>query len=336
MSNSSTVSASTLLSSSTAPVYKSSTVDKPDNLSYDLGNLCGFDNSPLDSTRFASDRNSYVTELGRENVQLLLNRIFSLPSEPIIGEPGRLVRLPPPSTPLPRAKPLPKPKEPTKWEKFAAAKGITKQKKGRMEWDENKEVYAPRWGFNRANNDSDQVIIEHKEGDDPNTDPWTRMRQEKKARIEKNEKQHNRNLSAASGNRLPGTIDLASAFPSKEKKTHSDKKRAKMEEKPAKKDHHVELALKVAQRSTASMGKFDSVRRGEKAVKISAGDAVHQQADVKAEKARSLNMLNKILGKSETDGERVNLNKAASVGQQANEISNKKKKEIGKKRKRNE
>lgn len=44
---------------------------------------------------------------------------------------GRIAQLPPPSTPLPRAKPLPKPREPTKWEAFAQRKGIVKRKRGK-------------------------------------------------------------------------------------------------------------------------------------------------------------------------------------------------------------
>jgi hypothetical protein len=44
---------------------------------------------------------------------------------------GRVAFLPEPQTPVPREKPLPAQKEKTKWEKFAAEKGIVKRKKSR-------------------------------------------------------------------------------------------------------------------------------------------------------------------------------------------------------------
>lgn len=61
-----------------------------------------------------------------------------------------------------RKKKVPKEKEPTKWEKFAKIKGITKKKKSRLVYDEEKKEYLPRWGYKRANNDNDEWVIEDK------------------------------------------------------------------------------------------------------------------------------------------------------------------------------
>jgi len=59
--------------------------------------------------------------------------------------------LPSIETPLPRAKPLPKPKAPTKWEQFAAAKGIQKKRREKKIWDEEKQEWVDRWGRGAKN-----------------------------------------------------------------------------------------------------------------------------------------------------------------------------------------
>ena len=60
-------------------------------------------------------------KLTRDNTQLLFNHLFSLPSS--VVEKVKCVQLPAPTTRIPREKPLPKPKLPTKWEAFAKSKG---------------------------------------------------------------------------------------------------------------------------------------------------------------------------------------------------------------------
>ncbi len=68
--------------------------------------------------------------------------------------------LPDPITALPRAKPLPKPREPTKWELFAQRKGITKRKRSKEVWDEEAGEYKRRFGYKRAGDESEVPIIE--------------------------------------------------------------------------------------------------------------------------------------------------------------------------------
>lgn len=93
-----------------------------------------------------------------------------------------------------RAKPVPQPKPETKWEKFAKEKGITKKKRSRMVYDEEKEEYRPRWGYKRAKAGiEEQAIVEVKAGDDPNVDPWTKAKLAKKERVQKNLKQQQKN-----------------------------------------------------------------------------------------------------------------------------------------------
>ena len=47
---------------------------------------------------------------------------------------------------------MPKPKVPTRWETFAAKKGITgKQRAGKMVYDEERGEWVPKWGYKGAN-----------------------------------------------------------------------------------------------------------------------------------------------------------------------------------------
>ena len=91
----------------------------------------------------------HLQNLARDGIQVLIGNIFSLP---ITKSPaGPLAQLPSSVYQLPRAKPLPKPKTPTKWERFAAAKGISHRKRDRKEWDEERQEWVDRWGWKGAN-----------------------------------------------------------------------------------------------------------------------------------------------------------------------------------------
>jgi len=69
--------------------------------------------------------------------------------------------LPPPVYQLPRAKLLPKPKPPTKWESFAAAKGIQKKVREKKIWDEEQQDWVNRWGKGGKNRElEDQWLHE--------------------------------------------------------------------------------------------------------------------------------------------------------------------------------
>jgi len=84
----------------------------------DLGNLSAYDPSPLNPEDFTPlNRGAKCLELATAMTQALVSQLFALPSEAVQG--GRLAHLPPPSTALPREKPIPKPKPLTKWQKFA-------------------------------------------------------------------------------------------------------------------------------------------------------------------------------------------------------------------------
>lgn len=114
-----------------------------------------------------------ILKLARENVQLLVNNIFS--QETRREAHAILAVLPDASTRLPREKKvrvevfpfepartaaaqIPKPKPPTRWEKFAMLKGIQNRKRSRMVYDEAHDEYRPRWGYKRANNKEFGII----------------------------------------------------------------------------------------------------------------------------------------------------------------------------------
>ena len=81
-------------------------------LEFDLGNLMACDPSPVDTQALEQDPEAHCLEMATKITQSLVAQLFSLPGQaaPI----GRVVHLPPPTTQLPRQKPLPTPRPPTR------------------------------------------------------------------------------------------------------------------------------------------------------------------------------------------------------------------------------
>lgn len=227
------------------------------HLEYDLGNLMAYDPSPVDAASFQEGTEEACHGMATRIFQALTRQIFALPSE--ADSVGRLAELPPPTAVLPREKPLPKPRAPTKWEVFAQRKGIVKHKRSKMVLDDVTGEYKGRYGYKKANDPSEVPFIEA--GPDEQTgveDPFTRMAREKKDRVKKQERQQVQNLKASvkagGAGALPPTLRLAASLPEYGRG------------KPTKrKDLHPELkaASRQVAGSTASMGKFDKVVKGE-------------------------------------------------------------------------
>lgn len=191
--------------------FKPVTVDKPIPNTFDLGNLATFDPNPLDNTKLNNEeeKEKYLTEVTRDNVQLLINQILSLPLKTTTDTHGSstgqdstmtLVQLPEPTTLLPREKSIPKEKPLTRWQQFALRKGIrSKAKDGKMVYDEEKGEWVPKWGYKGKNKDIDNQWLVELNANTKNTeeeliDPRTLKRAERKKLIKKNELQHKRNL----------------------------------------------------------------------------------------------------------------------------------------------
>ncbi|CAL4972875.1 unnamed protein product [Urochloa decumbens] len=176
----------------------------------DLGNLMAYDPSHHLAAAATSreELRQECLDKGAELAQAVANALFALP--PSEDRDGPIVHLPPPTIRLPREKHLPKPKPPTKWELFAKAKGITKHKKNKREWDEQTQSWKRTYGYDRVNDDKDIPIIDAKATDEPGVDPFALRRQEKKKRVEKQEKNRLENLKkAAKLGALPSHIQLA-------------------------------------------------------------------------------------------------------------------------------
>lgn len=206
-------------------------VSKPDIMEYDIGNLMSFDPTPIAMKQIKKDH-KVLDKIARDNTQLLINKLYAFPSTALTEEVGRMIELPPCTTKLPREKPVPLPKPETKWQKFAKLKGIQNKKRDRMIFDEEQQEFRPRYGYKRANDTKDIWVIEHKEGDDPTIDPFTKMEQEKREKVALNKKQQQSNLRRADGNKkagkrglnIPGAIDLASATQYSQSKDNDNKK----------------------------------------------------------------------------------------------------------------
>merc|ERR1712000_689112 len=253
--------------------------------------------------------NHTVQQRGQAALQILFNEIFRLPVERAPN--GAVVDLPKPTTKFPREKPLPEPKPETRWEKFAKIKGIKNKKQSKWDWDEAKQEWRPRWGYQKANNDMDDWVVEDNKGMsmiDPNYDPFV----EKKERKKKQQRQEEANIARAEATtaknkqikrKLGATISL-------------DAKRPTDFERKARLNDIIETT-NTAQMSTASMGIFDKKlsKLGEKKIAgkrkrfdpliaVNKGD----------EKARSLKIMQRVLTGGANKGDAsVDMNRAVTT-----------------------
>lgn len=100
------------------------------------------------------DKDQYLSDLTRENVQLIVNALWEQPTERV--EECIVAKLPAPSFVLPRSRKCPVPRALTKWEQFALEKGIKKTKKDKKVFDQELDVcitfdlISIRCGFNNV------------------------------------------------------------------------------------------------------------------------------------------------------------------------------------------
>ncbi|XP_041924429.1 ribosome biogenesis regulatory protein homolog [Alosa alosa] len=224
---------------------KSITVQKELDLEFDLGNLLASDKNRVDEREFkTTNKEDFLRSLARDNTQLIINEIWKHPTERV--EDVIVVKLPEPTTALPREKPPPKPKPPTKWEQFAKLKGIQKKKKTNLVWDEEHKEWRRRWGYKRAKDDTKEWVIEVPENADPNEDQFAKRNKAKTERVAKNEFNRLKNIARAQKLPTPGGGLVPTAQQSKAE---------------------LSQALNVAKVSTASVGKFQERLPKEKAPK---------------------------------------------------------------------
>lgn len=149
--------------------FRPITVDKPTPYTFDLGFLLAQDPNPLDipppSNRTRASLNAALTSTARDGAQCLLNQLLTTCPIASDQQNGVLLTLPSRIYTLPRHKPLPTPKAPTKWELFARKKGIGKynkrlgsmggsaesERRKKLVYDEATGEWVPRWGYKGAN-----------------------------------------------------------------------------------------------------------------------------------------------------------------------------------------
>jgi len=269
-----------------APVtqLKPSTVAKHTEPEVDRANLLMIDRDPLEKSGGKKGKNGNLDEavllkLARDNTQYLFNELWTLPHDWV--EQAICAKLPPTTYVLPREKPVPKPREPTKWERFAAEKGIGKNKsRGRKVWDDSSQDWKPRYGYRRANNDSKDWLIEIPDQKDPYKNYFEERSQQKSERTDKYEFQRLRNLrkamSASGGNATP--LAEKNGPPSAKKSAGTPAgagKEGGMREKMAgrkaqAKEVSKELTNRVhyAKKATASIGNFEPNMKGERKPRV--------------------------------------------------------------------
>jgi regulator of ribosome biosynthesis len=169
-------------------------VNKPTPFTFDLGNLLANDPNPVPT---ASDE-ATLTATARDAAQALINQLLSTCQIKSDSEGVHLV-LPSPTMPLPREKPIPAAKEPTKWERFAAKKGIKDKKRdGKLVYDEASGEWVPKWGYKGKNKDGENDwLVEVDEKKEASTgeahDARADSRKERKDRIRRNERKQRNN-----------------------------------------------------------------------------------------------------------------------------------------------
>lgn len=269
------------------------------DLKFDLGNLMAYDAVPVEAATFAGGVEAACQKLATNIFQALTRQLFELPSEP--APVGRIAKLPAPTTVLPREKPVPKPKPPTKWELFAQRKGIVKRKRSALEFDENSQEWKRRYGYKKANDEAAVPIIEAGRHETTGVeDPFTRLSKEKKERVKKQDSQQLANLKNAvkTGGKgaLPATLKLAATLPEHGRGAPTKRKELVPE---------LKNSLRQATGSTASMGKFDKMLKGETAKDRQAAAGKKRKfmavAETGAERAAQGKVVDHILRKNADD-----------------------------------
>jgi len=267
---------------------KPATASREDNLTYDAKHMAAYDIAPV--PKGEADFLHYT----RDSVQLLVNHMFTLPQSRI--EEGMVAELPKEFLfKLPRQKPVPKVKQLTRWEKFMQDKNMTKKKRSRLVYDEATDDWVPRWGYKsvkKTKEAGEQGIYEVKPGEDPNSNPFERMKAEKKLLMARQKLREVRNKVEAAGGKMRASVpDLM--------RNQGGSARGK---------EGLREALKRAQVSTGSRGKFDRTAPNEATNLQEKRSKVNVESRDK-EKERYMKFAGKVLS-----GETVDKDRAAKIG----------------------
>ncbi|XP_043248725.1 ribosome biogenesis regulatory protein homolog [Colletes gigas] len=216
---------------------KSIIVNKDVEVETDVGTLLALDYNTLDIKSLKSQTEQYLQNVTRDNVQILINKIWELPVECI--DDTVVAKLPTPQFVLPRSRQVPKPKPLTKWQQFAKQKGITSKKssKSKLKWDDELQKWIPKFGYKRSKvMEQKEWLVELNNENKAMEDSFSVSKAAKQERISKNELQRLRNIAKAKNVKIPRV-----GLPTKEHFTNSQQ---------------LSQAITIARASTASVGKF--------------------------------------------------------------------------------
>jgi regulator of ribosome biosynthesis len=179
------------------------TVTKPIPYTFDLGNLVVNDANPLPT----SSSREELLSASRDCAQAIINQLLTT-CEIVSTQDGVQINLPSPSTLLPREKAIPKEKEPTKWERFAAKKGIkTKKREGKLVYDEASGEWVPKYGYKGANKAGENDwLVEVDAVKEKSTGEAGDARREKRAERMERMKRQDRKMRANQKRAGKGTI----------------------------------------------------------------------------------------------------------------------------------
>ena len=178
----------------TYAIHSPVAVNKPTPFTFDLGNLLAHDPNPIPAE---ADEEALATT-ARDAAQALINQLLSTCEVKSSSEGVHLV-LPAPAMALPREKPIPKAKEQTKWERFAAKKGIKdKRRDGNKVYDEATGDWVPKWGYKGKNKEAENSwLFEVDEKKEAKTgeahDARAESRHNRKERTRRNERKQRAN-----------------------------------------------------------------------------------------------------------------------------------------------
>lgn len=174
-------------------------VEKATPYTFDLGHLMAEDPNSITLNR--NELEQSLAEIARDGAQVLINQLLT--TCPLNStQDGVLLTLPQPSTKIPREKPVPQPKAPTKWERFAAKKGIkakTREQRRNLAYDEESGEWKRKWGYQGLNKKGEDHPImevdmkkerERKEGTSIRGDG----RRERKERVKRNDRKMRKNM----------------------------------------------------------------------------------------------------------------------------------------------
>lgn len=173
------------------------------------------------------------------------------------------VEMPAPRVVLPREKPVPKEKEKTKWEKFREERGMPpRHKRSRLVFDPITKDWVPRWGKGSVKKIAEKMNFAMEEKPKHRAagmDPFTFAKAEKNAMKEKQNLASIKNqIHAVSARNMKGEVKV---LESKQSAAVKDTMKLKSDEERStlrKREHKALMkSLKMAQMSTASMGRFD-------------------------------------------------------------------------------